>query len=409
MELISSSYCNTSSDEDQETLQTTDVSKRSHISPDPGLSSNSLQNDTTSSLETCKRRSTSTIGYISKRKRSETTPTYTVSTPCTSTVTHSSLSSYLASTEPSILSSYELTLWKAHKKPVLSLNWHPFHPHILLSSSLDGTISIWDIMCSKNPISCYSGHTKAVQVAQWLSPSHIVSGGMDKSVLYTDMTTMQALQTFSLDDIVTSLSIHPTNPSLFMAGTKKVQLWDIRSGTCVNNYVGARGQILDLLFINNGNELVASSDIVRKNASTQRFLVWDSKSSIVKSSQIYCEPYTCPCLQSHPYNDVFMAQSNANYIVLFNSKSPYKMNKYKRFESHIVEGYKTQFDINFDGDLVASASANGRIYVYDYKSTRLLKTYKLLSQPSIAVQWNHTVPSLLACSFWDGSLAVFQY
>ena len=350
------------------------------------------------------------MGYVSTRKKRSLTTVSSAHSESRSP-SCSTLSSYTTSTlsYEVILSSYELSSWKAHKKPIMFVDWHPFHPHVLLSSSLDGMINVWDILCHKDPITSHGIHTKGVHVAKWISSSHVVSGSLDKSVLHTDMETMQVLKSFQLDDMVTSLSIHPTDPAIFVTGTKKVQLWDLRTGSHISDYFGTSGQILDLTFINNGNELVASSDVVRKNAATQKFIVWDSRSVVVKSNQIYCEPYTCPCLRIHPYNNTFMAQSNANYIVIFSSRSPYRMNKYKRFESHTVEGYNTQFDVSSDGNFVASASANGCIYVYDCKSTRILKTFKLHSLPSISVQWNHTVPSLLACSFWDGSLATFQY
>ena len=50
------------------------------------------------------------------------------------------------------------------------------------------------------------------------------------------------------------------------------------------------------------------------------------------------EPYTCTSLKVHSFREQFIAQTHADYIAIFASKRPYKLNKYRRFESgHQVE------------------------------------------------------------------------
>ena len=47
------------------------------------------------------------------------------------------------------------------------------------------------------------------------------------------------------------------------------------------------------------------------------------------SNQVYLETYTCSCVRKHPKEDIFVAQSAANYIALFQSTKPYRMNRRK--------------------------------------------------------------------------------
>lgn len=48
------------------------------------------------------------------------------------------------------------------------------------------------------------------------------------------------------------------------------------------------------------------------------------------------EAFTCTSLKVHPHEAHFVAQSNGNYIALFSTRRPYKLNKFKRYEGHKV-------------------------------------------------------------------------
>lgn len=50
------------------------------------------------------------------------------------------------------------------------------------------------------------------------------------------------------------------------------------------------------------------------------------------------ERYTCPSLALHPLDDCFVAQTNGDYVAVFSSQRPYRMNKRRRYEGHKVGG-----------------------------------------------------------------------
>lgn len=47
------------------------------------------------------------------------------------------------------------------------------------------------------------------------------------------------------------------------------------------------------------------------------------------SNQIYQEAFSCTSLRVHPLNTHFVAQSNGNYIAIFGSEKPWRLDKRK--------------------------------------------------------------------------------
>ena len=358
--------------------------------------------------------------YVSKRKlRKAIATSDTAAVPVKGLANFKSpeLDSYLLSDEGGVISgpgcrsstkcSYK---WEGHKKVAECLDWHPRYPNLLLSAGFDGLCKIWDVPLRPGDTSCLMSHpphsAQAVSTAKWLSTATGISGGYDNTVVMTDYIAMRQSSRRVHSGHVTALRPHPSDQNLFVSGDAhaNVCLWDIRTEKPVSKYLGAGGRVLDLEFINGGKELVGSADIVRKNAGSKMLLVWETSSAIVKSRQIYNEPFTCPCLRT--IGSSFLAQSNAGYIVIFNTNAPFRLSKYKRFEGHMIEGYRTQFDVSPDHTHLCSASADGKLYYYQYRSTRLIKSIYIGPSPTIAVAWHPFISSRVACSSWDGTITV---
>ena len=297
-----------------------------------------------------------------------------------------------------------------HSKATMDIHWHPFQSQLLLSASLDGTVKLWDANEKGKCIATYDHHGSGVRAAKWIENSKIVSGGYDKCCKYMNIETGQIISSFEHTGFVTSMNVHFGNKDMVVTGdiNGNVQSWDLRSGRKNGQFLGAGGSILSIEFLHNGKEFIATSDIVRKNAASQAVVVWDIASTAVLSNQVYIEPYTCPCIKAHPEEPYILAQSNGNYIVLFSSNRPYKLNKYKRYEGHTVEGFNVGFDISPDGRLLCSGSADGRIYFYDYYSSKLLKSVPLGKSPTLAVAVHPSLHTTVAVSNWIGSVSILD-
>lgn len=299
-------------------------------------------------------------------------------------------------------------LLKGHSKAVTCLNWHPYNSTVLFSASYDGTVKLWDVRCSMPQESCittYFFHREAIRSAKWIAHDSAVTGGFDKMANYCNLETAQIILSLKHSNPVSVVAVHPTNSNIVLTGNSvgEMQTWDLTSGKKIDSYSGSRGMILDAIFLKGGKEIVATTDIQR-NATNQGIIVWDTISSAVLSSQIYFEPYTCPCLRVHPCQTTCLAQSNGNYIIEFHSQKPYKLVKHKRYEGHSVEGNSVGFDVSPDGRIICSGSSDGCVYFYDYHSTRLLTSF-VISQLSItAVSWQAQQVSTVALSDWDANI-----
>jgi WD40 repeat protein len=120
-------------------------------------------------------------------------------------------------------------------------------------------------------------------------------------------------------------------PNLFLSGGFKngIACWDLASNKVVMQCSDLFGQVQSLEFINGGQEFISSSDILKRNSLDRGIIVWDFQKGVPLSNQVYMEAYSCTAVRAHVNQKHFIAQSNGNYIAIFSTKKPYKLNTKK--------------------------------------------------------------------------------
>ncbi|KAG5077674.1 hypothetical protein AAZX31_20G128400 [Glycine max] len=424
MDLLCNAYSNASDDEEEEQPKRQRVSLSSPNPPKrhlPLSSPPSFNNQTQAPM----------LGrYISKRQRAlmgstpaplpEPVPVpspFTLSGSILDADIHHNILSLLKSKakghqSPNLISEKLSATLYGHTKAVNAIHWSSSHAHLLASAGMDHAVCIWNVWSRNQKKACVLNfHNAAVKDVKWSQQGHfLLSCGYDCTSRLIDVEKGLETQVFREDQIVGVIKFHPDNSNLFLSGGSKgqVKLWDARTGKIVHNYNRNLGPILDVEFTMNGKQFISSSDVSQSNASENAIIVWDVSREIPLSNQVYVEAYTCPCVRRHPFDSTFVAQSNGNYVAIFTTNPPYRLNKCKRYEGHVVSGFPVKCNFSLDGKKLASGSSDGSIYLYDYQSSKVVKKIKAHDQACIDVAFHPVIPNVIASCSWDGSILVFE-
>ncbi|XP_061699203.1 WD repeat-containing protein 25 [Syngnathoides biaculeatus] len=302
---------------------------------------------------------------------------------------------------------------QGHHGPVNTLQWCPIpqRSHLLLSGSMDKTFKVWDATESGRCLRVYTCHSEAVRDARW-SPCgrRLLTGSFDNTAVVTDVETGHAIVKADNRFKLMCAVSHPANPEVFLCGgySSMVNAWDSRCCKVVKVYKAAIQQTLDILFLRGGLDVITSSDCVSRDSADRTLIAWDFHTAAKVSNQIYHERYTCPSLALHPKEDCFVAQTNGDYVAVFSSQRPYRMNKRRRFEGHKVEGYAVQCEFSQDGAILASGSSTGSAHFYDYNNARPLYSLQAHGQPCLRVSQHPVLPATAATCDWAGEIKVWH-
>lgn len=299
-----------------------------------------------------------------------------------------------------------------HTKAVNSINWSPTHAHLLASAGMDQSICIWNVWSRDQKLArVLNFHSAAVNDVKWSQQGlFVLSCGYDCSSRLVDVEKGIETQSFREELAVRVVKFHPENSNLFLSGGSKgsLRLWDIRTGKVAHEYIQSLGPILDVEFTINGKQFVSSSDVSGSNMSENSIVVWDVSREVPLSKQVYVEAYTCPCVRHHPFDPYFVAQSNGNYIAIFSSTPPFRLDKFKRYESHGVSGFPIKCSFSLDGEKLVSGSSDGSIYFYNCRSSELERKIKAYEQACIDVAFHPILPNIIGSCSWNGDVSVYE-
>ncbi|CAG8600072.1 1448_t:CDS:2 [Ambispora leptoticha] len=303
-----------------------------------------------------------------------------------------------------------ITLSKEHIKGVNAIKWCGEFGQVLASASMDGTVRIWDVFRSKECVRVIS-HDGAVKDIQWNSEGKtILSCGYEKLVKLTDLETGTTIQSFSHPQFVTSLRFNPSQSNVFVAGMTKDGLisWDMRANKIIKEFRKFWGSVNDLEFFPDSSQLLTCSDYVVRNSADKNIVVWDATAV---SNQIYQEAFSCTALRIHPAQKHFVAQSNANYIAIFRLESPWRLDKRKRFEGHLVNGHPIRCNFSPEPDngrYLISGDSNGAIFFYDWSTSKIVKSIENAHQgPCTDVSWHPVLRGTVVSCGWDGRVLIW--
>lgn len=290
--------------------------------------------------------------------------------------------------------------WKGHNKGISTIKWFPLSAHLLLSCSMDTKIKIWEVYGQRRCIRTYMGHSQAVRdICFSNNGEQFLSAGYDRFIKLWDTETGDCVSRFTSRKIPYCVKFNPEDDKqhLFVAGTsdKKIVCWDTRTGEIVQEYDRHLGAVNTITFIDENRRFVSSSD-----DKSLRIWEWD----IPVDFKYVADPtmHSMPAVTLSPNKKWLACQSMDNKVCIFSALDRYKMNRKKVFTGHMVAGYACGVDFSPDMSYLVSGDADGKAFVWDWRSTKLYQKWKAHDDVCSSILWNPHETSKIATCGWDG-------
>ncbi|KAK4526418.1 hypothetical protein GAYE_SCF24G4333 [Galdieria yellowstonensis] len=294
-----------------------------------------------------------------------------------------------------------VTTLTGHTKGVTAIRFFPGFGHLLLSSSMDAKVKLWDVYSSYQVVRTYLGHSKSVRdIVFDHDGRRFLSAGYDRLIRLWDTETGSCLQTFPIASNPYCVRFYMGNEGCneFLVGCsdKRILQYDCRSGEMVQSYDQHLGAVNTITFIDENRRFVSSSD-------DKTLRVWEYGIPVVVKYISEPSLHSMPASVVHPSGRFVCYQCLDNQIVTFSVKGEsFKFHHKKRFAGHVVAGYACQPDISPDGRFVMSGDSGGKLFFWDWKRHRILRTLKVHDAVTISCAWHPVEPSKVATCSWDG-------
>ncbi|XP_074653887.1 pre-mRNA-processing factor 17-like [Tubulanus polymorphus] len=296
----------------------------------------------------------------------------------------------------------QIHTWTGHTKGVSAIRWFPKSAHLLLSCSMDCKIKIWEVYNKRRCVQTYLGHRQAVRDVTFNNTgTQFLSCGYDRYCKLWDTETGECISRFTSRKVPYCVRFNPDEDKqhLFVAGTsdKKIVCWDIRSGDVVQEYDRHLGAVNTITFVDQNRRFVSTSD-----DKSLRVWEWD----VPVDFKYIADPsmHSMPAVTLSPNGKWLGCQSMNNQIVIFNVLNRFKYMRKKIFKGHMVAGYACMMDFSPDMSYLISGDADGKLYIWDWKTTKLFTKFKAHDDVCIACLWHPHETSKIVTAGWDGAI-----
>ncbi|KAK4337053.1 hypothetical protein RND71_044129 [Anisodus tanguticus] len=296
--------------------------------------------------------------------------------------------------------------YTGHSKSVTGIRWFPGSAHLFLSCGMDNKIKLWEVYNERRCILTYLGHKQAIRdICFNRTGEKFVSCGYDKALKLWDTETGQCVKRFENRKVAYCVKFNTDAQAshLFLTGMsdKKILCWDSRSGAIVQEYDRHLGAINTINFVDNNRRFVSTSD-----DKSLRVWEWDIPVDI----KYIADPsmHAIPAVSPSPNGKWLACQFMDNKIQAFTCLNRFKLNSKKVFKGHMVAGYACSPDFSPDMSYLISGDADGKIFIWDWKKTNLLKSFKAHDNVCVNVLWHpHETSKILSCG-WDNLIKLWD-
>ncbi|KAI9594097.1 WD40-repeat-containing domain protein [Syncephalis fuscata] len=294
----------------------------------------------------------------------------------------------------------QIHTFTGHTKGVSAIRFFPQSGHLLLSAGMDTKIKLWDVYHQRQCLRTFLGHEKAVRdICFTPDGRQFLSASYDTTIKLWDTETGKCISAFSNGKIPYCVRFNPDHPDSFLVGCsdKKITQYNVNTGDIEQEYDQHLGAVNTITFVDENRRFVTTSD-------DKTLRVWEFGIPVVIKYVAEPDMYSMPAVALHPNNKWLVAQSLDNQILVFGAQDRFKQNRRKRFVGHMVAGYACQPNFSPDGRYLISGDSSGHLWIWDWKTSRILKKMKAHDKVLIDCAWHPHETSKVATASWDGTI-----
>lgn len=296
--------------------------------------------------------------------------------------------------------------WQGHTKGVQVMRWFPKFGHMFLTGGMDSKIKLFEMYNERRCVRTYMGHTLGVRDISFNNDgTRFLSASYDRWAKLWDTETGQCVARFTTKSVPYCVRFNPDpgKQHFFLSAqqNKKVVCWDTRTKHTCQEYDRHLGPVNTVTFIDKARRFVTTSD-----DKTIRVWEWDIPVDFkyLADPSMHAIPTTC----LSPGGKFMACQSMDNTVTIYNTLANFRQMRKKVFRGHSVAGYACMIDFSPDMSYLSSADADGKVFIWDWKTTRCFGKWKAHDGVCMGVLWHpHETSKLLSCG-WDGLVKLWD-
>jgi pre-mRNA-processing factor 17 len=296
--------------------------------------------------------------------------------------------------------------YTGHTKALTKISWFPRSAHLFLSCAMDGKVKLWETHGQRRCIMTFLGHKNAVRdVCFNRYGDKFLSAGYDRALKLWDSETGQCIKRFNSKSVPFCINFNPDDErsNLFLSGmaNKKILCWDSRTGAVCQEYDRHLGAINTVTFVDNNRRFVSTSD-----DKSIRVWEWDIPVDI----KYIADPtmHSVPAVTAAPNGKWIACQMMDNKIQALMCMNRFKLSSKKVFTGHMVAGYSCSPDFSPDMSYLCSGDADGKVFIWDWKTCKLLNNFQAHENVCISTLWHPHETSKLLTAGWDGNIKLWD-
>ncbi|AET40269.1 Cdc40p Ecym_5528 [Eremothecium cymbalariae DBVPG len=301
-----------------------------------------------------------------------------------------------------------INVYDGHENGTTALKFLPKSGHLFLSGGNDNKLKIWDLYHDRRLLRDFCGHQKPIRDFNFTTDSkQFTSVSYDKFLKIWDTEKGAIIHRTKLTSVPNCVTFHPINNYELVVGllNSEIKHYDTRDNYkngLIQTYDHHTSSIIALKFFPNGSKFISSSE-------DKTIRIWDNQINIPIKQISDTAQHSMPWIEIHPEHNYFATQSMDNSIGVYSMKPKYKKHTKKIFKGHHSAGYGIRFDISPDGRYIASGDSMGRLFIWDWKTCRILKQFNAgTKDPLTNVAWNPQETSKVICSGNSGKIFLFD-